>query len=247
MHYNHEKESLHAASEPTGTAAIMQKNHPDSWGSSSGPQLGGQFLLSGIQHLLMHWQCPADLAALGICCKLVKAVCLQATLIYPRVSVRHLSNHRSRKRLAWFLLFSPNPQMHFVLSDNGRSTEPEAETPGQCKHCCKPVGVAGCGSVGKKGRGWEEEKGTEKGLKGLCIMQCFGAKSCCCFSKAAAFQLETGDTHHPQSPTSDSSQEFKSIHTGFDDSTLPPAGLHTSALALSQSSDIMHYLARRCF
>lgn len=91
--------------------------------------------------------------------------------------------------------------MHFVLSDNGRSTEPEAGTPAKCKHCCKPGGADDCGSVGNKGRGWEEEKGTEKGLKGLCIMQCFGTKTCCYFSKTAAFQLETGDTHCPQSPT----------------------------------------------
>lgn len=63
------------------------------------------------------------------------------------------------------------------------------------------VGVGDCGSVGNKGRGWEKEKGTEKELKGLCIMQCFRAKACCCFSKAAALLLETGDTHRPQSPT----------------------------------------------
>lgn len=96
------------------------------------------------------------LLPLASCCKLVKTVCLQATLTYPRVSVRHSTNHRSRKRLAWFLLLSPNPQLHFVLSDNGRSTEPEAETPGQCKHCCKPV----CGSS------WLWVSGKQRQAKG---------------------------------------------------------------------------------
>lgn len=57
-----------------------------------------------------------------------------------------------------------------------------------------PVGVADCGSVGSKGR--ENEKGREKGLKGLCIMQYFGAKPCCWFSKAAGNR-----EYCPQSPT----------------------------------------------
>lgn len=147
----------------------------------------------------MHWQCPAALAALGICYKLVKAVCLQTTLIYPRVSVRHSTNHRSRKRLSWFLLFSPNPQMYFVLSDNGRSTEPEAGTPGQCKHCGKPV----CGSSwlwvsGKQRQGMTKGKGNRKRAKRTTHNAMFGTKTCCCFSKAAVLLLETGDTHCPQ-------------------------------------------------
>lgn len=192
----------------------------------------------------MHWQCPAALAALGICYKLVKAVCLQTTLIYPRVSVRHSTNHRSRKRLSWFLLFSPNPQMYFVLSDNGRSTEPEAGTPGQCKHCGKPV----CGSSwlwvsGKQRQGMTKGKGNRKRAKRTTHNAMFGTKTCCCFSKAAG--SAAGDRGHTL--FSDCSLELKSINAGLNDSTLPPAGLHTPVLLLSQSSEVMHYLAQRCF
>lgn len=143
---------------------------------------GREVLVEWLQYLLIHWQCPAALAALGICCKLVKAICLQATLIYPRVLVRHSSNHRSRRRLAWFLLFSPNPQMHFVLSDNGRSTEPELKLQGNVR----TVVSLWLWVSGKQRQGMRKGKGTEKKLKGLCIMQCFGAKTCYCFSKATA-------------------------------------------------------------
>jgi len=58
---------------------------------------GEMFLLGGIQGLLMHWQSPAALVVIGICCKLVKALCMQTALIYPRVLARHSNNHRSRE------------------------------------------------------------------------------------------------------------------------------------------------------
>lgn len=176
----------------------MQENHPSWCGSSSGIQLGGKLLLGGIQGLLMHWQCPAALTAVGICCKLVKAVCVQATLIYPRVPARHSTNHRSRERLAWFLLFSPNAQMHFVLSDHGRSTEPEAETPGQCKSCCKSV----CGSrwlwvSGQQRPGMRKGKGNRKRTEGTMHNAMFSGKSMLLLLQSCSFAA--GDRGHTPS------------------------------------------------
>lgn len=152
-------------------------------------------MLGGIQSLLMHWQCPAALAALGICGKLVKAVCLQATIIYPRVPVRHSTNHRSRERLAWFLLSSPNPQMNIVLSDKGRSTEPEAETPGLRKHCCKPV----CGSSwlwlsGKQRQGMRKGKGNRKSTERTMHNAMFWGKSMLLVLQSCSFAA--GDRGH---------------------------------------------------
>lgn len=65
------------------------------------------------------------------------------------------------------------------------------------------VGLSDYRSVGDKGRGREKGKGTEKVLKGLGIMQCFGANTCCSLSKgveeaAAALLLET-EGHIPSS------------------------------------------------
>lgn len=47
------------------------------------------------------------------------------------------------------------------------------------------VGVSGYRSVGDKGRGREKGKGTEKVLKGLSVMRCFGANTRCSLSKGA--------------------------------------------------------------
>lgn len=68
------------------------------------------------------------------------------------------------------------------------------------------VGVADCGSVGNKGRGWQKEKGTEKGLKGLRIMQCLGQKHAaaspklqfCCWRQGThtVLRLLTGVEEH---------------------------------------------------
>lgn len=160
-------------------------------------------------------------------------------------------------RLAWFFLFSPNPQMHFVLFDHGRSSELEAETPGQCKHCCKRV--CGCKQLpvsGRQRQGMRKGKGNRKSTEGpVRNAMIWGKHTLPPLQRLRRKQLRLccrrrGDACHPQSPILGCSLELNSICAGLSDSTLPPgapAGLHTSALVLSQSSDVMHYLARRCF
>lgn len=160
--------------------------------------------MGGIQGLLAYWQCPAALAAVGICCELVKAVCPQISLIYPRVPAR-----RSKKpadegsaRLARIVLSSPNPQMHFALfSTTAEALSQKLKLQGNISTAGRlRGGVSHWGLPRRQRDGKREQK---KVLKGLRVMQRFGANACCSLSKgaeeaAAALLPETGG-HKPSS------------------------------------------------
>lgn len=254
MYYNHEKERWHIASDSGCTAAIMQ-NDPSWWGSSTGIQLGEKFLLGSIQCLLMHWQYPAAPTAVGICCKLVKPVCLQTTLIQTRVPARHSNNHRWRECKTSLI-----PPFQPKSSDALRAFQPWQKLLNQKLNFQGNVHtvVSLClGWVsGKQRQGMRNGKRNRKITERTVLNAMFCGKHMllplqrCWGSSCSIAAGDTGDTYHPQSFPSGCSLELNSICDGLNDSTLPPgalAGLHTSALLLSQSSDVMHYLAWRCF
>lgn len=138
--------------------------------------------------------------------------------------------------------------------DHGRSSEPEAETPGQHQHCwkaergCKPLGAPW------ETKGWE--KGTEKSTQRTARNATFRGKRLLlplqrCGGSSCGFAAgDRGTQTVLRAPRQAARWSSTASVLGLNDSTSPPgapAGLHTSALLLSQSSDVMHYLARRCF